>query len=278
MSGKLSNTQKFILAGIGILTVVVIVLWVNVAKLKGPYYRFEDAVNAGNMREAVECYQEINASKDVKTRLATQKLCKQYAKIQVSDYINGKKEYDEICDEVVMLRDRVLSGDKQMEELVEAMNAWREAELLFEEAEELKAEGDYQKACELYEQIPEGHSCYEKAQTAIKECDDLSEMRGRQAVEEATAMIDISMDVGTYLNAIAYLDDYIKEHPEDDYVPVRRRLLVDEYYNIQLKNIKALVNAGEEDMARSIAEEIVSLCPDREEAKEYMLPKEEGQR
>ena len=276
MQGKLSNTQKFILAGIGILTVVVIILWANVAKLKGPYYRFEDEVNAGNMKGAVECYREISASKDVKTRLAAQKLCKQYAKLQVSDYINGKKEYDEICDEVEMLQTNVLSGDKQMEELVDKMHAWREAELLFEEAEEVKAEGDYQRAYELYEKIPEDHACYEKAQIAMKECDDLSEMRGIQAVEEATAMINVEMNIGTYLIAIEYLDEYIKEHPEDNYVPVRRRLLVDEYYNVQLKNIKALVEVGEEDMARSIAEELVSLCPDRDEAKEYMLPDEEG--
>ena len=243
MLGKLSNTQKCILAGIGILTVVVIVLWVNVAKLKGPYYRFEDEINAGNMKGAVDCYKEISDSKDVKTRLAAQKLCKQYAKLQINEYLTGKKEYDEICDEVLLLQQNVLNGDKQMEEMIETMNAWREAELLFEEAEEAKAEGDYQRAYELYSQIPEGHVDYERAQTAMKECDDLSEMRGRQAVEEATAMIDISMDIRTYLNAIFYLDDYIKEHPEDNYVPVRRRLLVDEYYNIQLKNIKALAEA-----------------------------------
>ena len=276
MFGKLSNTQKLILAGIGILTVVVIILWSNVARLKGPYYRFEDAVNAGNMKAAVECYQDINASKDVKTRLAAQKLCKQYAKLQVNEYLTGKKEYDEICDEVEMLRTNVLSGDKQMDELVEKMNAWREAELLFEEAEEAKAEGDYQKACELYEQIPEGHVCYEKAQTALKECEDLSELRSKQIVDYASTLIDVNNNVYTYLDAIHCLDEYLKENPEDTYVPVWRRHFVDEYYNIQLKNIKALVEAGENEMARSIAEELVSLDPDREEAKEYMLPDEEG--
>ena len=270
MLGKLSNTQKLILAGIGILTVVVIILWVNVAKLKGPYYRFEDAVNAGDMKGAVECYREISASKDVKTRLAAQKLCKQYSKLQINEYLSGKKEYDEICDEIEMLQENVLKGDKQMDEMVEKMNAWRSAELLFEEAEEVKASGDYEAARELYEQIPEGHRDYEKAQVAIKECDELCDARGKWVVGEAAAKINISDDVDTYLEAIAYLDEYMKTYPDDTYVPVRRRLFMDEYYNIQLANIKQLVEAGETGMARSIAEKLVSLCPERDEAKEYM--------
>lgn len=270
MLGKLSNTQKLILAGIGILTVVVIILWVNVAKLKGPYYRFEDAVNAGDMKGAVECYREISASKDVKTRLAAQKLCKQYSKLQINEYLSGKKEYDEICDEIEMLQENVLKGDKQMDEMVEKMNAWRAAELLFEEAEEVKASGDYEAARELYEQIPEGHRDYEKAQVAIKECDELCDARGKWVVGEAAAKINISDDVDTYLEAIAYLDEYMKAYPDDTYVPVRRRLFMDEYYNIQLANIKQLVEAGETGMARSIAEKLVSLCPERDEAKEYM--------
>ena len=270
MLGKLSNTQKLILAGIGILTVVVIILWVNVAKLKGPYYRFEDAVNAGDMKGAVECYREISASKDVKTRLAAQKLCKQYSKLQINEYLSGKKEYDEICDEIEMLQENVLKGDKQMDEMVEKMNAWRSAELLFEEAEEVKASGDYEAARELYEQIPEGHRDYEKAQVAIKECDELCDARGKWVVGEAAAKINISDDINTYLEAIAYLDEYMKAYPDDTYVPVRRRLFMDEYYNIQLANIKQLVEAGETGMARSIAEKLVSLCPERDEAKEYM--------
>ncbi len=270
MLGKLSNTQKLILAGIGILTVVVIILWVNVAKLKGPYYRFEDAVNAGDMKGAVECYREISASKDVKTRLAAQKLCKQYSKLQINEYLSGKKEYDEICDEIEMLQENVLKGDKQMDEMVEKMNAWRSAELLFEEAEEVKASGDYEAASELYEQIPEGHRDYEKAQVAIKECDELCDARGKWVVGEAAAKINISDDIDTYLEAIAYLDEYMKAYPDDTYVPVRRRLFMDEYYNIQLANIKQLVEAGETGMARSIAEKLVSLCPERDEAKEYM--------
>ena len=270
MLGKLSNTQKLILAGIGILTVVVIILWVNVAKLKGPYYRFEDAVNAGDMKGAVECYREISVSKDVKTRLAAQKLCKQYSKLQINEYLSGKKEYDEICDEIEMLQENVLKGDKQMDEMVEKMNSWRAAELLFEEAEEVKASGDYEGARELYEQIPEGHRDYEKAQVAIQECDELCDARGKWVVGEAAAKINISDDIDTYLEAIAYLDEYMKTYPDDTYVPVRRRLFMDEYYNIQLANIKQLVEAGETGMARSIAEKLVSLCPERDEAKEYM--------
>ena len=270
MQGKLSNTQKFILAGIGILTVVVIILWANVAKLKGPYYRFEDEVNAGNMKGAVECYREISASNDVKTRLAAQKLCKQYAKLQINEYLNGNKEYDEICDEVFLLQENVLNGDKQMDEMVERMESWRASELLFEQAEELKAAGEYREAAKLYEQIPEDHADYEKARIAINECEELSELHSKQIVDYASTLIDVNDNVYSYLDAIHCLDDYLKENPEDTYVPVWRRHFVDEYYNIQLKNVRALAEAGENAMARSIAEELVSLDPDREEAKEYM--------
>ena len=105
---------------------------------------------------------------------------------------------------------------------------------------------------------------------AIQECDELCDARGKWVVGEAAAKINISDDIDTYLEAIAYLDEYMKTYPDDTYVPVRRRLFMDEYYNIQLANIKQLVEAGETGMARSIAEKLVSLCPERDEAKEYM--------
>ena len=50
MWGKLSNTQRFILIGVVVLTIVDLIMWANVAKLKNPFSRFEDALNAGKTR------------------------------------------------------------------------------------------------------------------------------------------------------------------------------------------------------------------------------------
>ena len=50
MWGKFSNTQKVIMVGIIVLIVVVVVLRINVARLRGPYCQFEDAINAGDVK------------------------------------------------------------------------------------------------------------------------------------------------------------------------------------------------------------------------------------
>ena len=44
MWGKMSVTQKVLFIGIIVLVIVDLILWGNVAKLKNPYSRFEDAI------------------------------------------------------------------------------------------------------------------------------------------------------------------------------------------------------------------------------------------
>ena len=83
MWGKLSNTQRFILIGVVVLTIVDLIMWANVAKLKNPFSRFEDALNAGNAKKAVECYQQMQKPSQKKNRSEAEKLGIKYAKIRV---------------------------------------------------------------------------------------------------------------------------------------------------------------------------------------------------
>ena len=45
---------------------------------------------------------------------------------------------------------------------------------------------------------------------------------------------------------------------------------MDEYYNIQLKNIEVLVQMDEKEEALKLANELKSLNPDRKEAQDYI--------
>ena len=73
-----------------------------------------------------------------------------------------------------------------------------------------------------------------------------------------------------YLDAIKLLDDYIAEHPDDNFISARREQFMDEYYNIQLKNIEVLVQMDEKEEALKLAKELKSLNPDRKEAQDYI--------
>jgi hypothetical protein len=110
---------------------------------------------------------------------------------------------------------------------------------------------------------------------AISECEKLQDDRARQAVETAQLMIDVKYDIRTYLNAIQYLDEYIEQYPEDNFVPARRQQFMDQYYNLQLVNVKTLIMNKEPEQALKLAKELKAFLPDRKEAQEYIDTLEE---
>ena len=94
---KFSVTQKVIFIGIIVLIVVDIILWGNVAKLKSPSARFEDAINAGNIASAVASYNEMQGSSQKSNRFNAEKLANKYARIRLADYLAGITL--KVCDE-----------------------------------------------------------------------------------------------------------------------------------------------------------------------------------
>ena len=266
---KLSNTQRFILIGMIVLIIVDIVLWANVAKLRSPFSKFEDALNAGNVKKACENYKNMTGSYSIK-RPEAEKMAAKYAKISISDYLEGKATYEKASTEVYALKESVLENDNQIDANIAKMEEWHDSETAFEAAEEAKAMEEYETAILLYESVSENYTKYEAAQNAIKECKELQDNRARIVIEEAAAMINVERDIHTYLDAIRYMDHYIDEHPGDLFVPQKREQFLDEYYNLQLKNIDTLKQKKEYEMALSIAEELVILHPTRTEAKELV--------
>ena len=88
MWGKFSNTQKVIMVGIIVLIVVVVVLRINVARLRGPYCQFEDAINAGDVKTAIQAYTRMTGSQKA-DRVNAEKLAEKYAKIELAGYLCG---------------------------------------------------------------------------------------------------------------------------------------------------------------------------------------------
>lgn len=275
MWGKLSNTQRFILIGVIILAIVDLIMWANVAKLRNPFSRYEDALNAGNVKKAVECYQKMQGSSQKKYRSEAEKLGIKFAKIRIGEYLEGKAPYEAVSEDIYAMKDTVLARDQQIGGEIEKMEARYASESAFAAAEEAKAAGDYVGAKKLYEQVESKYPEYEAAKVAISECEKLQDDRARQAVETAQLMIDVKYDIRTYLNAIQYLDEYIEQYPEDNFVPARRQQFMDQYYNLQLVNVKTLIMNKEPEQALKLAKELKAFLPDRKEAQEYIDTLEE---
>lgn len=271
---KLSNTQRFIIIGIIVLAIVDIVLWANVAKLRSPFSKFEDALNAGDVKKACANFKNMTGSYSIK-RPEAEKMAVKYAKISISDYLEGKTTYEKAAGEVYALKEDVLSDNKQIDENITKMEDWHSSETAFQAAEEAKALEEYETAILLYQEVGEDYSQYDAAQVAIKECKELQDRRARIVIEEAASMIDVEKDIHTYLDAIRHMDHYIEEHPGDLFVPQRREQFLDEYYNLQLTNIETLKSKKEYDMALEIAKELVILHPTRTEAQDLVKELEE---
>ncbi len=270
MWGKFSNTQKVIMAGILILLIVVLILRMNVARLRGPYCQFEDAINAGDTKTAIQEYAKMNGSTQRKDRQNAEKMAEKYAKIELAGYLTGDSSYETVSATLNELKTNVLKNSKEMDSYLEMMEYWREAEENYRLGNEAREAGLYEEAVVYYEKIPRDYADYDNAQFAIDECKALKEARAKQVIEDAMSMIDINEDIHTYLDAIHFLDDYIAEHPEDNFISARREQFIDEYYNIQLKNIEALLSMEEEKEALKLAKELKKLNPDRKEAQEYI--------
>ena len=90
MWGKFSNTQKVIMVGIIVLIVVVVVLRINVARLRGPYCQFEDAINAGDVKTAIQAYTRMTGSQKADRvnaeKLAEKALWKHFIKYYYQAY------------------------------------------------------------------------------------------------------------------------------------------------------------------------------------------------
>ena len=270
MWSKFSNTQKVIIIGIVVLLIVVLILRINVARLRGPYCQFEDAMNAGDIKKAVESYGKMTGSNSRTDRFNAEKIGIKYARIELNDYLNGNLTYERVSDELYSLQDTVLKSDKQIGGYVEKMEYWHTAEENYRLGNEAKEAGLYEEAIAYYEQVPEDYTYYKESQVAIEESKELIEARAKKVLEEAANTIDINEDLHTYLDAIKILDDYIVQHPDDNFIPAKREQFMDEYYNIQLKNIKILIEKEEDAMALKIARELKDLNPKRKEASEYI--------
>ena len=258
------------MAGILILLIVVLILRMNVARLRGPYCQFEDAINAGDTKTAIQAYAKMNGSTKRKDRQNAEKMAEKYAKIELAGYLTGDSSYETVSATLNELKTNVLKNSKEMDSYLEMMEYWREAEENYRLGNEAREAGLYEEAVVYYEKIPRDYADYDNAQFAIDECKALKEARAKQVIEDAMSMIDINEDIHTYLDAIHFLDDYIAEHPEDNFISARREQFIDEYYNIQLKNIEALLSMEEEKEALKLAKELKKLNPDRKEAQEYI--------
>lgn len=258
------------MAGILILLIVVLILRMNVARLRGPYCQFEDAINAGDTKTAIQAYAKMNGSAKRKDRQNAEKMAEKYAKIELAGYLTGDSSYETVSATLNELKTNVLKNSKEMDSYLEMMEYWREAEENYRLGNEAREAGLYEEAIVYYEKIPRDYADYDNAQFAIDECKALKEARAKQVIEDAMSMIDINEDIHTYLDAIHFLDDYIAEHPEDNFISARREQFIDEYYNIQLKNIEALISMEEEKEALKLAKELKKLNPDRKEAQEYI--------
>ena len=270
MWGKFSNTQKVIMAGIVILLIVVLVLRINVARLRGPFCQFEDAINAGDVKKAVQAYSKMGGSSKRKDRVNAEKLAEKYAKIELAGYLTGDSSYERVSSTLGDLKANILKNSKEMDKYLEMMEYWCEAEENYRLGNESWEAGRYEEAIAYFEKIPSDYSQYDNAQFAMDECKALKEARAKKVIEDAMKTIDINDDIHTYLEAIKLLDDYIAEYPEDNFIEARREQFIDEYYNIQLKNIEALISIDEEKEALKIAKELKSLNPDRIEAQNYI--------
>ena len=269
MWGKFSNTQKVIMVGIIVLIVVVVVLRINVARLRGPYCQFEDAINAGDVKTAIQAYARMTGSQKA-DRVNAEKLAEKYAKIELAGYLTGDSSYEKVSGTLGDLKTNVLKNSKEMDNYLEMLAYWREAEENYNAGTQAMEEGKYEEAMVFFEKIPSDYSQYDNAQFAIDECKAAKEARAKQVIEDAKGMIDINDDIHTYLDAIKLLDDYIAEHPDDNFISARREQFMDEYYNIQLKNIEALIQMDEKEEALKLAKELKSLNPDRKEAQDYI--------
>ena len=270
MLGKFSYTQKVIMVGICILIVVVVVLRINVSRLRGPYYQFEDAINAGDVTKACKAYARINGSAKTGERAAAEKMADKYVRIVISDYLTGAINYEKASKEVYEIRDGILKDNAAMDDYISKMEYWHEAEENFRLGIEAKEDGLYEESVKYFSKIPPDYNGYDEALIAIQEVEDLKEARARKVIEDAMNTVDLNDDIHTYLDAIELLDGYIADYPDDNFVSARREQFVDEYYNLQLKNIEALLSAKEDEMALSIAKELKELNPKRKEAQDYI--------
>ena len=275
MWGKLSVTQKVIFIGIIVLVIVDLILWGNVAKLKNPYSRFEDAINESDLTTAISCYQEMTGSNHRKNRFNAEKLAVKYARIETEDYLNGVKPYDIVEPEVRTIQEQVVKNDRQVESYMEKIEMWHESEEALRLGREAKEMEEYEKAIEYFEQVNEKYTGYGEAQDEIQECKELHNLRTKKVLDQAAQAVRIDLDVRSYLNAIQILDDYIAKYPDDNFIAAKREQFVNEYYNIQLINIKTLINNDVKDQALEIAKSLEELDPGRREAREYIRELEE---
>lgn len=270
MWGKLSVTQKVIFIGIIVLVVVDLILWGNVSRLKNPYSRFEDAINEGDLKTAISCYQQMQGSNQRKNRFNAEKLAVKFARISTEEYLNGYKTYEEAEPEVREIQEKVVKNDRQVEGYLEKIEFWHASEEALRLGREAKDVEEYEKAIEYFEQVNEKYTGYSEAQELIAECKELHDIRTKKVLDQAAMEVHVDLDVHTYLNAIKILDDYIEKYPNDNFVAAKREQFVNEYYNIQLLNIKMLIDADEKEMALDIARSLEELDPGRKEAKDYI--------
>lgn len=265
---KFSVTQKVIFIGIIVLIVVDIILWGNVAKLKSPSARFEDAINAGNIASAVASYNEMQGSSQKSNRFNAEKLANKYARIRLADYLAGNANYESVSKDLYELQGSVLKNDKQIGGYIQDMEMWRVSESAYDNGLFAKSEERYEDAIEFFGEVAPDYTYYPEAQAELKECKMLIEERAGRTIEEALAIININEDIRTYLQAVEILDDYIAIHPNDNFVQARREQFLDEYYNIQLKNIKTMLINDAEEEALELAKQLQELRPERTEAGE----------
>lgn len=267
---KFSVTQKVVFIGIIVLIVVDIILWGNVAKLKSPSARFEDAINAGNIAAAISSYGEMQGSSQKSNRFNAEKLANKYARIRLADYLAGTANYESVSKDLYALQEGVLKNDKQIGGYIETMEIWHVSEAAYENGVFAQSEERYEDAIEFYGEVDSDYTYYKEAQAGIDECKALIEQRAGATIDEALAIININEDIRTYLQAVEVLDAYIAIHPNDNFVQARREQFLDEYYNIQVKNIKTMIINNAEEEALELAKQLQELRPERKEAGEFI--------
>lgn len=151
---------KGVLAGFVALAILFAILFFS-----SPAYGVYKNIKSSNFNEAISTYQSEVENSIIQTKLLN-RLLKSRADRILTNYENGKLDYDSALEELNVLEKVNCAGAKDKINEVTSLNNATDA---FNKAEVFDKDGDFENAILEYSKISENHEKYDAAQKRIKE-------------------------------------------------------------------------------------------------------------
>lgn len=257
---KYSKKSKWKKVMILVLSLIVVLAGVgSYCYFTSPVYTMQKDLKAEKVSEAVVVYNYDIAGNKLLEKVA-ENILAEYIQTLISEYENGEKEYDivyEFLSALTGLNCEELSG--AAEEGMMTIQTYQKNESVYQEAEELYENENYEEAIEKYKLVTKDSDVYEVAQERIKD----SQAKYK---EKVLAQTEAPATLTEYENCLKVLEGALEILPGDEDIISKQEELNEAYLSLvkstALENAKNAVEAGDYSKAFSELKSALEKLPD----------------